>query len=174
VRKYIFDFRRRDGSWQQLCRMCCFREESSVVLPYCPERGTILLTRQFRLPVFTHGRAEGMLIEAPGGLVDGKAPAEAACLEAEEETGIRVRNPRKIFAAYMSPALLTEWTHFFVAEFCLDDRISGGGGLCTEGEDIEVLELALDQALAMIESGEIADGKTITLLLYAKLKGLLG
>lgn len=173
LRKYTVDYRRRDGSWQQLSREACHRGDSAVVLLYARQRGTVILTRQFRLPVFVNGHTGGMLLEVPGGLLDAESPAAAVRREAEEETGFRLSRADEVLAAYMSPNLVTERTHLFVAELELDARVSAGGGAVAEGEDIEVVELPLDEALAMIERGEITDGKTIILLYYAKLKGLL-
>jgi GDP-mannose pyrophosphatase NudK len=174
LRKYTVDYRRRDGSWQQLSREACHRGDSAVVLLYSRQRGTVILTRQFRLPVYVNGNTGGMLLEVPGGLLDTESPAVAIRREAEEETGFRLSHVEEVLAAYMSPNLVTERIHFFVAEFDADDRVSAGGGSVAEGEDIEVVELPLDEALAMIERGEIADGKTVILLYHAKLKGLLG
>ena len=114
-----------------------------------------------------------MLIEACAGRLDEADPEACMKKEAEEEAGFVVHNPRKIFASYMSPGSITEKVHFFVAEYEPEHRISAGGGDETEGEDIEVLEIPLDQAMQMIESGEIQDGKTIMLLQYAKLAKLV-
>ncbi len=173
VEKYIFDYRLLDGSWQQLSREVHWRGDSAAVLPFCPQRGTVLLTRQFRLPVFVNGRSDGMMIEVPGGLLSGDTPANGVRRETEEETGFGIENVEEVFSAYMSPTLLTERVHFFVAEYDSAHRISGGGGSASEGEDIEVLEISLDEAFAMIQQGTIIDGKTILLLLYTKLKNLM-
>ena len=78
-----------------------------------------------------------------------------------------MRNPRKVMQAYMSPGSVTEILHFFVAEYSRAQRVGNGGGV--EEEDIEVMEISFDQALAGIASGEIRDGKTIMLLQYAAL-----
>jgi hypothetical protein len=69
----------------------------------------------------------------------------------------------------MTPGAVTEKLHFFVAEYEPHMRIGAGGGLPHEGEEIEVLELGIDQALAMIEDGRIVDAKTIMLLQHAAL-----
>jgi nudix-type nucleoside diphosphatase (YffH/AdpP family) len=172
LRKYTFDYRRRDGTWQCLCREACHRGDSAVILLYCRSRGTVVLTRQFRLPVFVSGCADGMSIEAPAGLLDGDSPGDAIRREAEEETGIRIEKAEEVLTAFMSPALITERVHFYVAGFTPGDWKSPGGGCPAESEDIEVFEVGLDEALAMVESGRIADGKTVLLLLYAKANGL--
>ena len=174
LRKYTLDYHRRDGTWQQLHREACHRGDSVVALPYCPSHGTVILTCQFRLPVFVGGQDHGMLIEAPGGLLDDQTPNEAVRREIEEEIGVRVEHVEPILEAYMSPTLVTGRVHFFVAQFSPDNCISSGGGLRCEGEDIEVYELPFNEAFDMVMRREITDGKTILLLYYAKLNQLLG
>ena len=174
LRKYTFDQRRADGTWQTVSREAYDRGNGAVVLPYDRARGTVVLTRQFRLPAFVNGHPDGMLLEAPAGLLDAEAPEEAVRREAEEETGFRLRRVEPVMEAFMSPGSVTERLHFFVAEYDRGDRASGGGGSAAEGEDIEVLELPLHEALAMVDRGEIADGKTIMLLYHVALKGLPG
>jgi nudix-type nucleoside diphosphatase (YffH/AdpP family) len=110
-----------------------------------------------------------MLVEAPAGLLDRATPEQRIRAEVEEETGYRVGEVRKVFEAFMSPGSVTEKLYFFVAEYDADAKVGNGGGLEDEGEDIEVLELAFDDAMAMIRRGEIVDGKTIMLLQYAAL-----
>jgi nudix-type nucleoside diphosphatase (YffH/AdpP family) len=90
--------------------------------------------------------------------------------ETEEETGYQIKDVKKIFEAYMSPGSVTEILYFFVAEYSSKEKINEGGGI--EGEDIEVMELPFEKALAMIDTGEIKDGKTIMLLYYARVNGL--
>ncbi len=172
LRKTTFDYRRRDGSWQTLSRETYDRGNGAAILLYDPRRGTVLLTRQFRYPAFVNGHPEP-LIEAVAGLLDERSPEEAIRREAEEEAGCRIVAPRRVFEAFMSPGAVTERLVFFVAEYSAADRVADGGGLAAEGEDIEVLELPLEEALAMIGRGEIMDAKTIMLLQYAKLSGLL-
>jgi nudix-type nucleoside diphosphatase (YffH/AdpP family) len=131
----------------------------------------VLLTRQFRYPAFVNG-ATDLLIEACAGLLDARDPETAIKHEVEEELGVRVSAVSRVFESYMSPGSVTEKLHFFVAEYTAGDRISSGGGIAHEGEDIEVLEIGFADALAMIDRGEIVDGKTIMLLLYAQWKQL--
>jgi hypothetical protein len=73
----------------------------------------------------------------------------------------------------MSPGSVTEILYLFVGEYDESMKVSEGGGLDAEQENIEVLEYTFDKAYAMIESGEISDAKTIMLLQYAKIKGLI-
>jgi len=172
LQKYTFDYLRRDGKWQQLSREVYKRRDSAVILLYCRSQGTIVLTRQFRLPVFVNDVAAGMLVEAPAGLLGCDPPATAIRREAEEETGIRVDKVEEVFEAYMSPGLLAECTHFFIGEYGPYNWKSPGGGLASEGEDIESFEISFGAALSMLERREIVDAKTILLLLYAKTRGL--
>jgi nudix-type nucleoside diphosphatase (YffH/AdpP family) len=172
LKKTIFEYRCRDGRWQRLSRETYDRGNGAVLLLFNVERATVVLIRQFRFPTYVNGCPDGLLIEACAGLLDGDDPQTCICREAEEETGFVVRAPRKVFEAYMSPGSVTEKLHFFVAEYDVHDRASAGGGDDTEGEDIEVIELPLIDALQMIATGEIRDGKTIMLLQHAALVGL--
>jgi len=167
-----FEYLRRDGRWQLQRRETYDRGNGAVLLLFNAERGSVVLTRQFRFPAYVNGCADGMLIEACAGLLDGDDPEACIRREVEEETGFRVRSPRKVFEAYMSPGSVTEKLHFFVAEYEEGDRVTAGGGSEGEGEDIEVLELSLEEALRQMASGAIQDGKTIMLLQYAALTGL--
>ena len=173
LRKITFDYQRKNGAWETQSREAYDRGNGAVVLPYDRARGTVVLTRQFRLPAFVNGHPDGMLLVAPAGLLDAEAPEEAVRREAEEETGFRLRRVEPVMEAFMSPGSVTERLHFFVAEYDRGDRASGGGGSAAEGEDIEVLELPLHEALAMVDRSEIADGKTIMLLYHVALKGPL-
>jgi nudix-type nucleoside diphosphatase (YffH/AdpP family) len=172
LKKTKFRRRRRDGRWQELERETYDRGNGAVVLLFNVMRGTVVLTRQFRFPAYVNGCADGLLIEACAGLLDGQDPLTCVQREAEEETGFRVSSPRKVFEVYMSPGSVTEKLHFFVAEYEDAQRSNSGGGDAGEGEDIEVLEFPLAGALDMIETGHIQDGKTIMLLQYAALRGL--
>jgi nudix-type nucleoside diphosphatase (YffH/AdpP family) len=172
LKKTTFEYRCRDGRWEKQSRETYDRGNGAVLLLFNVEHATVVLIRQFRFPTFTNGSDDGLLVEACAGLLDGEDPHTCIRREAEEETGFRVRSPRKILEAYMSPGSVTEKLHFFVAEYELLDRVSAGGGDAAEGEDIEVIELPLASALEMISTGAIQDGKTIMLLQYAALVGL--
>jgi GDP-mannose pyrophosphatase NudK len=173
LKKVTFDFPRRDGSQQRLSREVYDRGNGAVLLLYNAQRGTVIVTRQFRMPAFVNGCADGMLIEACAGLLDGDDPEACIRREVQEETGFQIQSPRKLFEAFMSPGSVTEKLHFYVAAYESHQQTGEGGGLAHEGEDIEVLELPLATALAMVQSGEIQDGKTIMLLQYAALHGLV-
>ena len=168
LKKTRFERKRRDGTWQELTRETYDRGNGATILLYNLERRSVILTRQFRYRAFVNGH-DGMLIEAAAGLLDAVSPEERIRAEAEEETGFRVEEVRRVFDAFMSPGSVTERLHFFVAHYTPDGRAGAGGGKAEEGEDIEVLEMSLRDALLGIESGLIQDGKTIMLLQYAEL-----
>ena len=164
-----FDWRREDGQWQSQTREVIDRGGAATLLPYNLNRRSVVLVKQFRYAAYANGY-DGLLIEAAAGLLEGASAEERIRLEAEEETGYRLHDVQKIFEAFMSPGALAERIHFFVAEYEPAMRVGAGGGLPDEGEEIEVMELSIDEALAMIEDGGIIDGKTIMLLQYAALK----
>jgi nudix-type nucleoside diphosphatase (YffH/AdpP family) len=162
------DWQRADGRWQELQRETADHGDGAAILLFDPRRRTVVLLRQFRYACFVNGH-DDLLVEVPAGLLDDASPENCIRAEAEQEVGFRVRQPRKVFDAFMSPGSLTERLHGFVAEYDADDRIADGGGLEHEGEDIEVLELPIDEALAMVADGRIRDAKTIMLLQHAAL-----
>jgi len=163
-----FAFRRADGEWQTQERETYDRGGAATILPYNLAQRTVVLISQFRYPAYVSGH-DDLMIETIAGLLDGEAPEVRIRAEAEEESGYRLHDVRKLFTVYMSPGALTEKIHFFVAEYEPDMRVGRGGGLAHEGEDIEVLELSIDEALAMIADGRIIDAKTIMLLQHAAL-----
>jgi GDP-mannose pyrophosphatase NudK len=173
LNKVIFDYRMENGEWVEQAREAYDRGNGATVLLYNKKKQTVILISQFRMPTFLNGNASGMMIETCAGLLDGDDPDTCVIKEAEEESGFKVSHVEKIFEAYMSPGAVTEIIHFYVAEYTDRDKVSSGGGLDSEHEDIEVLEVNFDEAMSMIGSGEIKDAKTIMLLQYAKLKGLL-
>jgi nudix-type nucleoside diphosphatase (YffH/AdpP family) len=173
LRKTTFDYRRRDGSWQRQSRETYDRGNGASILLYNRAQKTVILTRQFRFPSYVNGQADGMLIETCAGLLDEDDALACIQRETEEETGYRVRDVRRVFDAFMSPGSVTERLHLFVGAYEARDKVSAGGGEESEGEEIEVLELAFERALEMMARGEIRDGKTIILLQHAALAGLL-
>jgi nudix-type nucleoside diphosphatase (YffH/AdpP family) len=168
LKSTTFEWRRNDGAWQRVTRDVFDRGNAAAILPYSLARRTVVLVRQFRLPTYLNGY-DDLLIEAAAGVLDDASPEDRIRGEAEEEVGYRLHRVQKVFEAFMSPGAVTEKMHFFVAEYESEMRIGTGGGLAEEGEDIEVLELPIDQALAMIADGRIVDAKTIMLLQYAAL-----
>lgn len=173
IKKVVYDYKKADGTWERQAREAYDRGNGATILLYNKAKRTVILTRQFRMPTYINGNDDGMMIEACAGLLDENAPEDCIRKETEEETGYRISEVRKVFESYMSPGSVTEILHFFVAAYEETMKVSEGGGLDEEQENIEVLELEFDQAYDMIESGEIRDGKTIMLLQYARLHGLM-
>lgn len=161
----------RDGSWKTVTRETYDRGNGATILLFNRERGTLLLTRQFRFPAYVNGSDDGMLVEACAGLLDTQSPEEAIRREAEEELGVQVGEVQKVLETYMSPGSVTEKLFFFAGEYDLPgSKLTGN---YDEGEDIEVIELTLAEALGWVDDGRIQDAKTIILLLLAQRKGWL-
>lgn len=173
LRKVTYEYLKNNGQWETQSREAYDRGNGATILLYNKEQGTVILTKQFRLPSYLNGNESGMLIETCAGLLDKDNPEDCIRRETEEETGYKITAVRKIFEAYMSPGSVTEILYFFVAEYAKEMKVNEGGGIAHEQEDIEVLELTLNKALQMIDEGEIRDGKTIMLLQYAKLHDLI-
>jgi len=173
LNKVTYEFSKKDGSVQTLSREAYDRGNGATIMLYNQEQRTVILTRQFRLPTFINGNESGMLIEACAGLLDQDNPEDCIRRETEEETGYQITHVQKIFEAYMSPGSVTEILFFFIAEYNKAMKVNDGGGVDHEEENIEVLELEFDQALQMISTGQIRDGKTIMLLQYLKLNKIL-
>lgn len=163
LKRVTFDYRRHDGTWETQVRQTYDRGDGAVILPYDPDRGTVLLTKQFRIPAYVTGHIEP-LIEAAAGLLDADDPETAIKREAEEELGYRFSSVTPVFKVYMSPGSVTEQLSFFTARYSPADKVSAGGGHAGEGEDIEVLEVPLTDALRMVTDGVIVDAKTIMLI----------
>lgn len=173
LRKITYEYLKKDGTIETQSREAYDRGNGAVILLYNKQQNTVVLTRQFRLPTFVNGNETGMLIEACAGLLDKDSPEDCIKRETEEETGYRITDVKKIFEAYMSPGSVTEILYFFVAEYSKSMKVSEGGGVEQEQENIEVLEMSIQQALYMVDSGEIKDAKTIMLLQYVKLHNIL-
>jgi nudix-type nucleoside diphosphatase (YffH/AdpP family) len=171
LRRTTLERRRPDGSWTVEQRETYDRGNGATLLLYDVDRRTVLLSRQFRYPVYVNGHPDGMLLETAAGLLDDESPEDAVRREVEEELGVTVGQVEHVFDAFMSPGSVTERLHFFVAPYTAADRNGDRGGLAEEGEDIEVVELDIDDALDMIGDGRIADAKTIMLLYWAVLRG---
>lgn len=169
LRSTRYRIRTPDG-WEERVAETYDRGNGATILLYDPERRTVLLTRQFRYPVYVNGHPDGMLVETAAGLLDDDDPESAIRREAIEETGHEVLELEYVFDVYMSPGSVTERIHFYAARYSAATARHAGGGLVDEGERIEVVELAFDDALAQIGSG-IVDAKTIMLLQWAALNG---
>lgn len=173
LNKVILDYTKNDGTTETQTREVYDRGNGATILLYNKDKKTVILIRQFRLPTYVNGNETGMIIEACAGLLEEENPEDCIKRETEEETGYTLTEVKKVFESYMSPGSVTEIIHFFVAEYSKEMKTSDGGGLDTEHENIDVLELPFEKALEMIGTGEIKDAKTIMLLQYAKINNLL-
>lgn len=173
LNKVTYEFTPQNGEPETQRREVYDRGNGAAILLYNKVKQTVILTRQFRLPTFLNGNESGMMIEVCAGLLDEKNPEDCIKRETEEETGYRIQDVKKVFEAYMSPGAVTEILYFFTAEYQPEMKVSEGGGLASEHEYIEVLELNFNEALKMVYNGEIKDAKTIMLLLHAKSESLL-
>jgi nudix-type nucleoside diphosphatase (YffH/AdpP family) len=169
LRRNTLHYRRRDGEWTTQQRETYDRGNGATIMLYDLAARTVVLTRQFRFPVYVNDHPDGMLIEAAAGLLDGDSPEVAIAREATEELGIQPGAVQHLFDLYMSPGSVTERVHFYVAPYDVANVVGDGGGLADEGEDIEVLTLGFDEATRMVADGRIADGKTVILLQWAAL-----
>jgi len=167
LRKYTFAYERKDGKTETQIREVYDRGNGVAILLYNKEKKSVILTRQFRLPTYVNGNRNGMLIEVCAGSLEEENPRECIIRETKEETGYEIKNPKKVFEAYMSPGAVTEIIHFYVAQYSDDMKKSKGGGLEEEHEDIEVLEIDFEEVKKMLENGKIKDGKTAILIQYA-------
>lgn len=172
LNKFTFDYQKDDGEWEKQEREAYDRGNGAAILLCNQEKGTVVLTRQFRMPTYVNGNDDGMLIEVCAGLLDGDNAEDCIRKEVEEETGYQVNDVRKVFECYMSPGSVTEIVYFFVGDYEELMKVGAGGGADNETENIEVLEYSFKTALQMIANGEIKDAKTIMLLQYAQIQGL--
>ena len=173
LNKYLFDFQTLNGEWVMQMRESFDNGNGAAILLYNKEKATVILTKQFRMPTYVNGNADGFMIEVCAGLLDGDNPENRIIKEVEEETGYRIKNAQKVMEVYSTPGAVTEKVHYFVAEYTEDMKVSEGGGLESENEDIEVLEVAFNEAIDMVKTGEIQDAKSIILLQYAQINNLL-
>ncbi|MFC0517798.1 GDP-mannose pyrophosphatase NudK [Mucilaginibacter angelicae] len=173
LKKVTYEVTENDGNTSVQSREAYDRGNGATILLYNKAQASVILTRQFRLPTYINGNPDGMLIECCAGLLDKDNPEDCIRKETEEETGYKITEVKKVFEAYMSPGSVTEILYFFVAEYAKEMKVSNGGGLAHENENIEVLELTFSEALQMVQTGEIKDAKTIMLLQYAQLASLV-
>uniref|UniRef100_UPI00286AA3A4 GDP-mannose pyrophosphatase NudK n=1 Tax=Flavobacterium sp. TaxID=239 RepID=UPI00286AA3A4 len=173
LNKVTLEYQKKDSTWETQIREVYDRGNGAVILLYNSIHKTVILTRQFRLPTYLNGNKTGMMIEACAGLLDKDNPVECIIRETEEETGYRLSKVKKVFETYMSPGSVTEILYFFIGEYNAAMKVSEGGGIVTEHENIDVLEFPFEQAYTMIASGKIKDAKTVMLLQYAKINNLV-
>lgn len=172
LEKVSFDYLREDGVWEHQIRECYDRGNGAAILLYNRNKGTVVLTRQFRMPTYINGNEDGMMVEVCAGLLEKGNAEQTIKMEVEEETGYKIDKVEKVFEAYMSPGSVTEILYFFIGHYEDAMKVSEGGGAEDETENIEVLEMDFQQALKMMQSGEIRDAKTIMLLQYAQIQNL--
>lgn len=170
--KINFDLQQKNGEWVNQNREVYDRGDGAAILLFNREKQTVILTKQFRMPTYVNGNADGMMIEVCAGLLEKDDPLTCIVKEAEEETGYAISNPKQVFEIYSTPGAVSEKIHYFIAEYTSDMQVSDGGGLDEETEDIEVLEFPIKQAYQMVLDGEIKDAKTIILLQHLLLEVL--
>ena len=173
LNKVTYEYQKEDNTVETHIREVYDRGNGAAILLYNSTQKTVILTRQFRLPSYLNGNKTGMMIEVCAGLLDKDHPEQCIIRETEEETGYRLSKVQKVMETYMSPGAVTEILYLFVGEYDATMKVSEGGGVDTEQENIEVLEYTFDEAFAMIQTGEIKDAKTIMLLQYAKINNLV-
>ncbi|WP_047245000.1 GDP-mannose pyrophosphatase NudK [Maribacter thermophilus] len=173
LNKFTFEYQKDDGTWEKQSREAYDRGNGAAILLYNSKKGTVVLTRQFRMPTYVNGNDDGMMIEVCAGLLDGDAPEDCIKKEIEEETGYKIENVQRVFETYMSPGSVTEILYLFVGAYEDQMKVGEGGGADHETENIEVMEITFKEALEKVKTGEIRDAKTIILLQYAQINGLL-
>jgi nudix-type nucleoside diphosphatase (YffH/AdpP family) len=173
LNKVTFDFLMKNGEWRNHMREVYDRGDGAGILLYNTKKQTVILTKQFRMPTYLNDNNDGMLVEVAAGMLDKDNPEACIIRETEEETGYRLKSVKKVYEGYSSPGVMTEKMHFFIGEYTDDMKVSDGGGLDTEGEDIEVLEIPFQNAVNMLHNGDIVDVRTIVLLQYALIHKLL-
>ena len=173
LNKLTFDYQLKNGNWVTQVRECYDRGDGAGILLYNKAKATVILTKQFRMPTFLNDNKDGLLVEICAGMLDKDNPEACIIRETEEEVGYRLKTVKKVFEAYSSPGVMTEKMHYFIGEYTDDMKVSEGGGVESEHEDIEVLEIPFKQAVEMLNNGEIHDARTIILLQYAQLHSLI-
>lgn len=173
LNKVTFDYMMKSGKWVRQMREVYDRGDGAGILLYNTQKKTVILTKQFRMPTYLNENENGMLVEVAAGMLDKDHPEACIIREAEEEVGYRLKEVKKVYEAYSSPGVMTEKMHFFIGEYTDDMKVNEGGGLESEAEDIEVLELPFENAITMLNNGEIHDTRTIVLLQYAIIHKLL-
>ena len=168
-----FDYLMKNGEWVNQMREVYDRGDGAGILLYNKQKKTVILTKQFRMPTYLNDNKDGFLVEVCAGLLDKDNPETCIIRETEEEVGYRLKSVKKIYEGYSSPGVMTEKMHFFIGEYTDDMKVSEGGGLESEHEDIEVLEIPFESAVNMLHSGEIVDTRTIVLIQYAIIHKLL-
>ncbi|MEE9408299.1 MAG: NUDIX domain-containing protein [Polaribacter sp.] len=169
-----FDFTFKNGKTERLSHEVYGKTDGVAVLLYNAETQKVVLSKQFRIPMYVAGVKNGFSIEVCGGSIDkNESPETSVIRETKEEIGYNISELEKVSTVFLSPGLMREQVHLYVAKYKDDDKINSGGGLAEESEEITVLEMSFYEALKMIENREIIDARTIMLLYHLKIKKLL-
>ena len=169
-----FDFTFKNGKSVNLTHEVYGKSDGVAILLYNAITKKVLLTRQFRMPVYVAKINNGFSIEVVGGAMDeNETPEITAIRETEEEIGYKIFKLKKVTTAFLSPGILKEKVHLFIGEYSNEQKTKYGGGVIEENEEIEVLEISFSEALQMVENEEIIDARTIILLQYVKLNGFI-
>ena len=173
LKRLTFDYKMTNGKWVNQMREVYDRGDGAGILLYNKEKQTVILTKQFRMPTYMNDNEDGFLVEICAGMLDKDNPEACIIRETEEEVGYRIKEVKKVYESYSSPGVMTEKMHFFIGEYTDDMKVNAGGGLDSEHEDIEVIEMPFKEAVSMLNNGEINDTRTIVLLQYALIHKLL-
>jgi GDP-mannose pyrophosphatase NudK len=173
LKKITFDYKMSNGTWVTQSREVYDRGDGAGILLYNKEKQTVILTKQFRMPTYMNDNKDGMLVEICAGMLDKDNPEACIIRETEEEVGYRLDKVKKVYESYSSPGVMTEKMHYFIGEYTDAMKVNSGGGLDSEHEDIEVLEIPFNKAIDMLNNGEIVDTRTIVLLQYALIHKLM-
>ncbi len=174
LRKYTYLYSEPGSEPQEQRREVYDRGNGASVLLYNSDSKTVILTSQFRMPTYLNGNESGMMIEACAGLIDpGDEPTATVIREAREETGYHIGEVESAFNVYTSPGSVTEILYCYIAPYSKEMKLSEGGGLDEEHENIQILEIEFEVAMQWVREGKICDAKTILLLQHLIIKGLM-
>ena len=169
-----FDFTFKNGKTAHLTHEVYGKGDGVAILLYNTKTKKVVLSKQFRIPMYVAGVKKGFSIEVCGGSIDeNESPEISVIRETKEEIGYNISQLKKVNTVFLSPGLMREQVHLYVAKYKDEDKIDRGGGLLIEDEEIEVLEILFIDALKMIKIEEIIDARTIMLLQYAQIHKLL-
>lgn len=165
-------YEKYDGSMSdEIVRMSLERGDSVAAVVHNAEVDTVLLIEQFRYP--TLQKNTGWLLELPAGIVEGSDdPIDTMHRELHEEIGYRAGELEPICSFFLSPGGSSERIHLFYARVTDKDYVAEGGGLVSEGEDIQLKAIPVDEAISYIEAGKIVDAKTIIGLQWLQVQRL--
>ncbi len=171
LRRLSFDYTFKNGKVQRLTHEVYGKSDGVAILLHNPESKRIILTKQFRAPVWVAQKNQSTLVEVCGGAIDGiEDPMETVKRESLEEVGIEPTNIQFVCETFLSPGILSERIYLYTGEYRKEQLTSKNGGVFEEGEEIEVLEITYDEAFAMIKSGELIDARTLILLQHLRIR----